>query len=117
MRIVLVNPNTTASMTEKAGRAAWAVVSAGTEVVAVNPAKGPASIEGFYDGALAVPGLLDVVRREAGADAFVIACFDDTGLDAARCLTDAPVIGIGEAAFHAAAMIARWKSSSTRRPM
>ena len=35
----------------------------------------------------------------------VIACFDDTGLDAARCLTDRPVIGIGEAAYHMASMI------------
>src|SRR5262249_52450688 len=40
------------------------------------------------------------------ADAYVIACFDDTGLDAARCATDAPVIGIGEAAFHCATLIA-----------
>ena len=32
-------------------------------------------------------------------DAFVIACFDDTGLEAARCVTSAPVVGIGEAAF------------------
>ena len=35
----------------------------------------------------------------------VIACFDDTGLDAARCLTDKPVIGIGEAAYRCAAMV------------
>ena len=39
-------------------------------------------------------------------DAYVIACFDDTGLDAARCATDAPVIGIGEAAFHLATLVA-----------
>lgn len=107
MRIVLINPNTTASMTVKAGAAARAVAASGTEIVAVNPETGPASIEGFYDGALAVPGILDIVARHADADAFVIACFDDTGLDAARCLTDAPVIGIGEAAFHVAALLSR----------
>ena len=46
--------------------------------------------------------------REAetiGAAAHVIACFDDTGLDAARCIASGPVIGIGEAAFHAASLI------------
>jgi allantoin racemase len=36
----------------------------------------------------------------------VIACFDDTGLDAARCLACAPVVGIGEAAAHCATMLA-----------
>ena len=36
----------------------------------------------------------------------VIACFDDTGLDAARALAHAPVVGIGEAAFHVASLVA-----------
>ena len=36
----------------------------------------------------------------------MIACFDDTGLEAARSFSPAPVIGIGEAAFHFAGLIA-----------
>jgi allantoin racemase len=35
-----------------------------------------------------------------------VACFDDSGLDAARSFADGPVIGIGEAAFHMASLIA-----------
>jgi allantoin racemase len=105
MRILVVNPNTTASMTHKIGAAARRVASAGTEIVAVNSARGPASIEGFYDEAMSLAGMLQVIRSTAGYDAVVIACFDDTGLDAARCLTDKPVIGIGEAAYHMASMI------------
>ncbi len=105
MRILVVNPNTTASMTEKIGAAARRVASAGTEIVAVNPLLGPASIEGFYDEAMSLAGMLDVIRKASGYDAVVIACFDDTGLDAARCLTEKPVIGIGEAAYHMASMI------------
>ena len=46
------------------------------------------------------------IGKAANADAFVIACFDDTGLEAARCATGAPVVGIGEAAFHMASLIA-----------
>ncbi|MCB1430199.1 MAG: aspartate/glutamate racemase family protein, partial [Nitratireductor sp.] len=42
-----------------------------------------------------------------------IACFDDTGLDAVRCMTDAPVLGIGEAGFHAASMLANKFSAVT----
>ena len=106
MRLRIINPNTTASMTRKIEAAARAVARDGTEIVAVNPEFGPASIEGYYDEAFSLPGLLDEVAKGAEADAFVIACFDDTGLEAARCATQAPVIGIGEAAFHMAGLIA-----------
>ena len=63
MRILVVNPNTTRSMTEKIGAAALAVAAAGTEIVAVSPSTGPASIEGYYDEAFAVPGVIDEVRK------------------------------------------------------
>ena len=106
MRIHVVNPNTTASMTEKIGAAARAAASPGVEIRAVNPDFGPPSIEGYFDEAFSVPGLIAEIGKAPDADAFVIACFDDTGLEAARCATDAPVVGIGEAAFHMASLIA-----------
>jgi allantoin racemase len=108
MEILVINPNTTASMTAAIGRAAERVAAPGTRIVAVNPEAGPESIEGFYDEALAVPGLLAEIARGAarGVDGHVLACFDDTGLDAARALASAPVVGIGEAAFHVASLIA-----------
>jgi allantoin racemase len=106
MRIHVVNPNTTRSMTTKIAAAAKAAASPGVEVSAANPDFGPASIEGYFDEAFSVPGLLEEIGKAAGADAFVIACFDDTGLEAARCAATAPVVGIGEAAFHMASLIA-----------
>ncbi|MDE3174972.1 MAG: aspartate/glutamate racemase family protein [Pseudomonadota bacterium] len=106
MRLHIINPNTTASMTRKIGAAARAIARPDTEIVAVNPEFGPASIEGYFDEAFSLPGLLDEIGKAPEADAFVIACFDDTGLEAARCATAAPVIGIGEAAFHMAGLIA-----------
>ncbi|HMS93907.1 MAG TPA: aspartate/glutamate racemase family protein [Tabrizicola sp.] len=105
MRLLVINPNSTVSMTDKIGAAARAAASPGTEILAVNPPGGPASIEGYYDEALSVAGLLKLIRNVSHADAVIIACFDDTGLDAARCLTDRPVIGIGEAAYHFASMV------------
>ena len=105
MKLLVINPNTTASMTAKLAAAAEAVADADTTVRATQPDGGPVSIEGYYDEAFAVPGVIDVIKKDAQADAIVIACFDDTGLDAARCLTAAPVIGIGEAGFHLAAML------------
>jgi allantoin racemase len=108
MKLLVVNPNTSVSMTERIGAAARDAAAAGTEIVAVNPAHGPASIEGYFDEAFAVPGMLEeIIKGErAGAQAFVIACFDDTGLEAARCAANGPVIGIGEAGFHMASLIA-----------
>jgi allantoin racemase len=108
MEILVVNPNTTASMTAAIGRAAERVAAPGTRIIAVNPETGPESIEGFYDEALALPGLLaEVARGETrGVAGHVLACFDDTGLDAARALARAPVVGIGEAAFHVGSLIA-----------
>ena len=106
MRILVINPNTTASMTRKIEAAARAVAAAGTEVIAVNPSDGPPSIEGYFDEVFSIPGLIGEMRKAPDMDAYVIACFDDTGLDAARCFTTAPVIGIGEAAFHVASLVA-----------
>src|SRR5690606_3022960 len=106
MRILVINPNTTASMTRRIGGAAQAAARPGTEITAVNPPDGPPSIEGYFDGVFAIPGLIGEMQKAPGMDAHIIACFDDTGLDAARCLTAAPVIGIGEAAFHMASLVA-----------
>ena len=108
MRIHLVNPNTTRSMTDKIAAAARAVAGPGTEIVAATSSMGPASIEGHYDDALALPGLLAAIAEAeaGGVDAHIIACFDDTGLEAARSLARAPVVGIGEAGFHLASLIA-----------
>lgn len=108
MQIRVINPNTTAAMTEKIGVAARQVAAPGTRIVATHPDSGPVSIESHHDEAIAAVGVLDEVRagERDGADAYVIACFGDPGLLAARELTRAPVIGIAEAAFHLAALIA-----------
>lgn len=108
MHVFIVNPNTTASMTEKIGDAARSVAAPGTEITAVNPELGPASIEGHYDEALCVPPMLECFKRgfDGGADAGVIACFDDPGLYAVRELTTKPVVGICEAAMLAASVVA-----------
>lgn len=108
MLINVVNGNTTDSMTRTIAAAAEKAARTGTRIRAVSSAFGPPSIEGAYDDAFAVPGILARIAEgeKEGADAHVIACFDDTGLDAARALAAKPVIGIGEAAFHAATFIA-----------
>ena len=107
MRILVVNPNTTASMTGKIGRAAASAASAGTEIVAVESRRSVRrASRAISTRSSPFPGLIEEMNGRRTIDAYVIACFDDTGLDAARCVTDAPVIGIGEAAFHLASLVA-----------
>lgn len=118
MRILVINPNTTASMTDKIRATAEAVAAPGTRIVAVNPADGPVSIEGAYDEAFCLPGLLAETREGVadGADAVVVACFDDPGLDACRELVAVPVVGICEAAMMAASVVGHGFSVVTTLP-
>jgi allantoin racemase len=105
--LLLINPNTTASMTASIAEAARAVAAPGTQIRACQPSFGPASIEGHFDEAIAAAGVAEQVRLASPVpDAVVIACFGDPGLDAAREACCAPVLGIAEAAFHAASMLA-----------
>lgn len=109
MKIAVINPNTTVEMTRGIGAAAARSAAPGTELLVRQSTHGPAAIEGPFDGAMCLPGLLEVIQsaEDEGAMAHVIACFDDTGLDAARALSSRPVIGIGEAALHFASLIAQ----------
>jgi allantoin racemase len=109
VRIKVVNPNTSTAMTRDIHRAALSAAAPGTTIEAVSPAMGPASIESHYDEALSVPGILAEVAEgeKSGVDGYVIACFGDPGLDAARELAAGPVVGIAEAAMRTATYLGR----------
>ncbi len=108
MKLLLINPNTSTAMTAGLVDSARAVAAPGTVVVGRQPSFGPASIEGHFDDVFGAAGVAEQVKLAQGEafDAVVIACFGDPGLDAARELITAPVLGIAEAAFHAASFIA-----------
>ena len=65
---------------------------------------GPASIESAVDEVLAAPGVVEAAIKAEfdGAQAVVIDCMLDPGLDAAREAVSIPVIGCGEAAMRSA---------------
>ena len=113
MKIKIINPNTTQSMTDSIYDAALRSADPETEILAVSPKTGPDSIECYVDEYLSVPGVLqEIIKgdREEKADAFIIACFGDPGLSAAREITDKPVLGICESAITAAKFIAPYFS-------
>ena len=105
MKILIINPNSTASMTELVAMEAQSVAADQTEITAVNPTDSPPAIQGADDGEAALPHLIDLFDQQISEhdfDAAVIACFDDTGLWELKERADIPVVGIGEAGFHAA---------------
>lgn len=111
MRILLINPNTSRAMTAKIADAARGVAGPDVEIDAVCPTDGAAAIESHVDEIAAAAAVVELVAADRDgpdpADAYVVACFGDPGLDAARELVTVPVVGIAEAAMHLAAVSGR----------
>jgi allantoin racemase len=117
MKILVINPNTSISMTDHIREALEAIKRPDTELIVTCPDKGPETIESAYDEAHAIPPTLELVKRAErdGVDAVILACFSDPGLEAAREVAAIPVIGIEEATLHMAAMLGAKFSIMTPR--
>lgn len=109
MSIALINPNSSVAMTELIEHECRGLEGLRQPLNIYRCEQSPPSVEGYSDGAQSAFWVADKVRQlEAQAQpptAYVIACFDDTGVDAARELTRSPVLGIGEAALQAASLV------------
>jgi allantoin racemase len=106
-RITVINPNTSAELTATITKAAQAVAGAGVRVTGIHPAVGVPSVESHAEEAIAAVGVIEQVRaHQAETDAFVIACFGDTGVAAAREVATCPVVGMTEAALQTACLVA-----------
>lgn len=121
MNLLILNPNSTVSMTETIAAAARQVALHSTTISALSGSgPAPASVEGHADAAVAVPPMLAAIRAaESGPTppaAIVIACFDDPGLLAARELARVPVLGIAQSAIQVAMVISSRFSIITTLP-
>lgn len=113
-QITVINGNTFAPMTHSIDRAAQQVRSPQTQIVTVQPKSGPESIECYYDEYLAIPGILEQIILDQTAAGFILACWGDPGIEAAREVTERPVIGIAEASMYMANMLAvKWSVVTT----
>ena len=106
-RLGLINPNTDPIHTAAMREVALATLPEGSAVLAASPERGPSSIESAADAAVAAAETVALIRSMPGQDAYLIACFGDPGLDASREVMEAPVVGIGEAAFQAVSLVAK----------
>ena len=106
MRILVVNVNTTDSMTQSIGAQARAVAEPGTEIVALTPLFGADSVEGNYESYLAAIAVMDrVLAYDEPYDAVVQAGFGEHGREGLQELLEVPVIDITEAAAHIAHLL------------
>lgn len=114
MRIKIINGNTCRAMTDNIDRTAQAIAAAGTTILTTQPDQGPESIECYYDEYLAIPGILAKILQDQVSDGFILACWGDPGIEAAREVTRHPVVGIAEASLYVANMLAaKWSVVTT----
>lgn len=107
-RILVVNSNTTDSVTSRIADAALAALPEGCTVETVSAPFGLPLIVTRADWLVAGPATLAALAARRGSfDAAVVACFGDPGVEAAKEMFNVPVIGISEAAFHAACLLGR----------
>jgi Asp/Glu/hydantoin racemase len=112
MKLLVINPNTSASVTDKLRQHVGAALPAGTMLSAVTAPFGARYIadEASYAvaGHAALVAYADHVAIEGPPDAVLLGCFGDPGVAALRELSRRPVVGLAEAAFRAAAAHGRW---------
>ena len=99
MRILIVNVNTTASMTDGIAAQARKFASPGTEIVGLTPRFGAESVEGNFESYLCAVGVMDAVMRyDQPYDAVIQAGYGEHGREGLQELLEVPVVDITEAA-------------------
>jgi allantoin racemase len=71
----------------------------------VNAPGGPESLESWRDYALAEVACMPLLEEHRAASGFVVACFGDPGLPALKEISNAPVVGVAEAAMSQALLL------------
>ena len=99
MRILVVNVNTTESITETIAQQARAIASPGTEIVGLTPYFGAESVEGNFESYLAAIAVMDrVMAYDQPFDAVIQAGYGEHGREGLQELLNVPVVDITEAA-------------------
>jgi Asp/Glu/hydantoin racemase len=109
MRILLINPNTSAHVTDLVAGHVRTQLNGRAELRAVTGRFGARYIASRAAAAIAGHAALDALAEHgADCDAVYLACFGDPGLLALRELSRVPVIGMAEAACREAAARGRF---------
>jgi len=108
MRILVVNPNTNPKNTKVIADAIAPYQTPDLQVDCVNPEKGPLGLESYYHNYLASVEVHKLIMdtEKKGYSGVVIAAFGDPGVEAAKEIVNIPVVGIAEASYALARLLA-----------
>lgn len=108
MKLLVMNPNISESVTRLIGEEARRAASPGTEITLLTARFGVEYIEGELEAAIgAYASLIQIEEQLGDHDAIVMAAFGDPGLGALREAFDRPVVGLTEAALMRAGELAQ----------
>jgi Asp/Glu/hydantoin racemase len=108
MRILLINANTTAAITDRLVAIGQAMAPPGLHFEGATARFGARYIASRAASAIAAHAALDAYAEHgAAADAVLLGCFGDPGLDALREVAPVPVVGLADASAEVAMRVAR----------
>ena len=97
MTILVINPNSNQAVTDGMADALQVLkISGGPKIECLTLEEGPFGVESQADIEAVILPLLKLVTERDDADAYVIACYSDPGLQVCREATPKPVFGIQE---------------------
>ena len=102
-RLLLINPNTSASITQMLAEQARRVAGNRAEIHALGAAYGAPALQSGADLEIASRAVLDIIETTSGFDAIIIGAFGDPGLDAAQKHSKTRVYGMGRSGLMSAA--------------
>lgn len=102
MRLLLVNPNTTAAITATLAAAAGRRAAGRATITAVTAPFGRPALQTPEDCAAAIPAVVAAVAANPGFDAGIVAAFADPGMAEAQAIAGFPLVGLASEGMKAA---------------
>ncbi len=106
MKLLIINPNSSVTVTARINAAAQAACQPGEEITTIRAQGAPDLIITPEDAQRAAQAVTQTLSAwSAPVDGVILASFGDTGLDAVRAQTSVPVVGIAQSAYAMASVL------------
>ena len=108
MKLLLINPNTSQSVSDLIEAEAKRAAAPGTHISVMTAPFGVAYIETRFESLIGAYAAATLAAEHCGQhDAIVVAAFGDPGIDGLREVLDIPVVGLTEAALMSACLLGK----------
>lgn len=108
LKLLVINPNTSAFVTEKVRASAEAAAGSSVEIIAVTGRKGVPIVSTRSECAIAAMEAIELaIEYGTGTDGILLGISFDSGLDEIRELLPIPIVGMSEAGMLASCALSR----------